>query len=354
MKEKDKKRDYTHFTTRELINDPYFQDWILDPSGDSDAFWREWVLDHPEKSKFVRIARKVLKSIRFELHWPSEEQAHSSFEEAQWIIGQKNQPGDLKKAPAWMKTGWKIAAVLAGALLVGLGYYLYRQQDGEQRYSTGFGSMQVIYLPDSSRIVLNSHSTLRYRKNWAGKTKREVWLDGEAYFEVRHAPAEGNQARESDSFLVHTGNLLVQDLGTAFDIRKRRGDIEVVLIRGKIQVFFPYALYQEVLRVPGEMIRFDSLGNKLIRDSAIPENYSSWKDKKLLLTNAHLSEIIKYLEDNFGKKVILQDSLLGERTVGGELELDSLQDALFILSKTLDLDIRETDSTLMFKSRKDN
>jgi len=344
MMHSDSHRDYSDFSTGEFINDPFFQDWILEPGGENEAFWLKWLQNHPEKRDVAGEARRILESIRFTIHWPVEEQVQQSLELSLALI-RKQEQGIFRLQ------GWKKIAMLTGAFLLGTFYYLYQRRTIEQLSSTGYGTMQVIYLPDSSQIVLNAHSTLRYKRNWAKADRREVWLDGEAFFDVRHPVEPETGGQRYGSFLVHTGLLDVQVLGTSFDIRKRRGNTEVVLQKGKIKVFSPDARFRELSMNPGDMIRFDSVEQKIYRTTTVAENYSSWKEKKLLLTNVRLGEIIGYLEDNYGKRVLLQDSRMADRTIGGEVELDSLQDALFILCKTLDLEIVETDSTLIFQSK---
>jgi transmembrane sensor len=300
--------------------------------------------DDKDYNKETGEDRKILESIRFSTHWPEEERVRLSLEKSLALIRQS------ERRVIRMRVTRRIAAVLVGAMLTGAAFYLYRGRTAERLVATGYGALKTIYLPDSSQIVLNAHSTLRYKKNWKNSGVREVWLDGEAFFDVRHPGAQSDGERFG-SFLVHTGSLDVQVLGTAFDIRKRRGVIEVVLETGKIRVFSPDAVFEALSMTPGDKITFDSAGQSLSRNKTAADNYSSWKDKKLVLTNARLGEIIGYLEDNYGKRVVLQDPRLADRTIGGEVDIDNLQDALFVLSKTLNLDIRATDSTLLFQSK---
>ena len=80
---------------------------------------------------------------------------------------------------------------------------------------TTFGEKKQLTLPDGSRIVLNSCSSLRYPNKFIGKT-RTVELDGEAYFEIAH--------NEKMPFIVSTCNFNVRVLGTQFDVKAYRQD----------------------------------------------------------------------------------------------------------------------------------
>ena len=84
-------------------------------------------------------------------------------------------------------------------------------------------------LSDGSLIVLNSESKLRYPVNFNGDT-REVFLSGEAYFEVAKNP--------SKPFVVHTNHADVQVLGTLFNVSAYpdEEDTGVTLVHGSVQV----------------------------------------------------------------------------------------------------------------------
>lgn len=352
------RNQYDDCTIPELINDPFFQDWVLNPTPADESFWQQWTKEHPEKQQVVEEARKILLSIGFITHWPSEEQLQHSLSRSLALITEQENGGNINKEESspyigkWIRllgTSRQIAALLTGILLLGTALYFYRYHNREQVETTGYGMLKTIYLPDSSQVVLNAHSSLRYDRNWTSNGRRELWLDGEAFFDVRHGNIGSRKDQRYAAFLVHTQALNVEVLGTSFDIRRRRGNTEVVLMTGRIKISSPDAQFETIWMAPGDRILYDSAERKIYRSSAIPAEFASWKDKKLVLTNAPLSGIIKYLEDNYGKRILLQDPKMADRTVGGEIYLDNLQDALFILSKTLDIAIEDQGDTIQFK-----
>jgi transmembrane sensor len=349
----DQFQPYQDFTFKEFICDEYFQDWILHPDPQRDLFWKNWILLHPDQEEPISKAAELLKSIQFAEYRPTEQQVRESLEKILARMGP-----DEAKETYFLRVGirhigrWgKAAAILTGILLAGLLYFFLKRSPAELSLATAFGKLDTAELPDHSRVVLNANSKITYYKDWSRKKPREVWLEGEAFFDVVHLNTGTENPAPYDLFYVHTPVLTVEVLGTSFDIRVRRGKTEIVLESGRIKITLNNQEQQGYELTPGEKITYDASSGLLIRSKTDPANYSAWKDKKLVLVNARLSEIIAYLEDNYGKKVLLQDPLLANRTIGGEVDLDSLQDALFILSKTLDLEIVETDSTLVFKSR---
>ena len=76
---------------------------------------------------------------------------------------------------------------------------------------------------------LNSNSSLRYDANFSEKS-RNVFLEGEAYFDVFHNPQM--------SFIVHASDLDVKVLGTAFNVKSYAKDksVETTLLRGKVVI----------------------------------------------------------------------------------------------------------------------
>lgn len=91
------------------------------------------------------------------------------------------------------------------------------------------GSRSKINLPDGSQVWINSGSRFTYAGDFKGDT-REVYLSGEAYFDVAHD--------KSRPFIVHTSGIDIKVLGTAFNVKAFDVDptIEATLIRGMIQV----------------------------------------------------------------------------------------------------------------------
>ncbi len=150
-----------------------------------------------------------------------------------------------KKRRFLASVSWRIAASLTLLVVVA---YLWTRKDDEQvafleehrhRQETGEtvneitntdGSVQTITLPDSSFVELSPGSTIRYARRWADAT-REVWLTGDAFFNVRKDPTR--------PFLVYSGSVVTRVLGTSFSVSAPAGakSVEVMVRTGKVSVF---------------------------------------------------------------------------------------------------------------------
>jgi transmembrane sensor len=344
---------YADYDMPDFICDPFFQEWIIHPDGGHAAFWEGWVRQHPEKAQTIDEARLLLLSMSFEEDFPDERMVQQSLAIVREKMDGMERVVTIPQAEGTAygpepTSGGRIrrirwAAAVAAAVVVGtaIGYFLIDERHAQRSYATQYAEIQTLYLPDSSKLILNAHSSVRYNKEWKPGQVREVWLDGEAYFDVRSVAAS--------TFFVHTKDLTVEVLGTAFDIRNRRGKTEVVLQSGKIRVRFPAGGHADIVMTPGNKLHYDPAKAALAHANVIPENYTAWKDKKL--TDATAGQIIEYLEDNYNKTIILENETLADKKIGGVILLDNLDDALFALSTVLNVNVIQHQDTLILKPR---
>ena len=91
---------------------------------------------------------------------------------------------------------------------------------------------QVLHLPDGSTVIISAGSKLNYSSSFGDIRKREVYLEGQAYFDISH--------NASKPFIVHTGKIETTVLGTAFDIKAwpANADVIVTVIRGKVCLLY--------------------------------------------------------------------------------------------------------------------
>lgn len=203
---------------------------------------------------------------------------------------------------------FRVAAVLLPcALLLGIGYRL------DSRIGGLFSPMEYaeIYVPrgerlhmvfqDGTHMYVNSETRVRYPKKF-GLTRREVFLDGEAYFEVSH------NARRP--FTVNIGKSKINVLGTSFDVMayEREHQINVTLDEGSINMTDGERTY---LLAPSERLIYDKdrQRGRLIK-SYDSRQSSRWKDNVLVFRDASLSEVIKVLGRWYDVDFDIKDQLV--------------------------------------------
>lgn len=207
-----------------------------------------------------------------------------------------------------------LAAALIGLIVVAFAY-LYESSPGQGEeivLKTSFGQTSKILLPDSSVVFLNGNSQIRYGASWLGK-ERELWLEGEAFFDVKHQP---NHSR----FLVHLPNQkTIQVLGTEFNVSDRSAGSYIVLKSGRIQLDLPGARPALHLK-PGDMVEVQESKGQIanIKTTRVDaEAYAMWKEGKWELESTSLNEMLVRLNETYGLDVrARQPDLLTKRASG--------------------------------------
>ena len=343
--------NYTKFTLTDFIWDEYFQDWIMRPDEQKNEFWNHWLKSHPNKRQIVEQAKQVLLNIQFKEDIPTQEQIQNALaKNLAEINAMENVSGEeMKIIPISRFTHLrKIAAIFIGVMLIGAAVFYYNWRNATTTIATNYGELKTLILPDGTEITLNAKSSVTWLKHWRSNEPRKVQLTGEAFFKVTHLNKDENNIKSSERFIVSTSDLNVEVLGTTFDVKNRRGKTDVILKTGKVKVAFRNVKYGDIIMRPGDMVAYEAKTKQVKKINTDPVVQTSWIDKKFILHDATVKNIIEYLEDNYGYKVVLKDTAISNKKMEGTLLLDNLPDVLFVLSTSLDIKIYKEDSTLIF------
>ncbi|MDX9883905.1 MAG: FecR family protein [Prolixibacteraceae bacterium] len=216
----------------------------------------------------------------------------------------------------WFREWPKYAAVAVVAILITIvaDYFADNYISGKQyaSVSSPIGQITNLTLFDGTNVWLNAGSTLKYKKtfNWSD---REVYLDGEALFEV-----EKNNGR---SFVVHAGNSSVKVHGTVFDVRaySNMSAIETVLIEGSVEFI---SNGNSVFISPGERLICSMPTGKITKSGINTAEYTSWKGGKISFNNKSLDELIVQLEHWYEVKFRFESEELKDYRFTGVINKD--------------------------------
>lgn len=226
------------------------------------------------------------------------------------------------------------AAILVGVLFaVGLLYSSFQQVT----IQTPYGKMQTVTLPDGSKVTLNANSNIKYVRSWDDNEIREVWIEGEAFLRVSHLHKKG-PIKDHQRFVVHTGALNVEVLGTSFNVNDRRGRTEVALLNGKIRLSPRNEKEKPLILAPGDIVEY--AGGKLNKKPNNVVEYTSWKDGKLYFRDVPLSKIFHYFEDIYGYKVKVEDPKILTRRLSGTMSSKNEKVFFETIARTLNLSIQ--------------
>lgn len=196
------------------------------------------------------------------------------------------------------------ACLAAVAVFVGIRWLSLTTRAQPVVYSTGLGEQRTEQLPDGTRIVLNTQTTLQVRYS---RRQREVLLQqGEAMFDVVH------DARHP--FEVIAGGGSVTDLGTQFQVRNEDGMAAVTLLHGRVEVV---AQDEHKELVPGEQARYGAgtagISVRRVDTAAI----ASWMRGRLDFDGLPLGQAVAEANRYSAVKLRLGDPRLASMLVGG-------------------------------------
>ena len=199
-----------------------------------------------------------------------------------------------------------------------------------------FGKRSRIVLADNSVVWLNSGSKLIYPARFAND-KREVFLEGEAIFEVSHD--------EKHPFVVMTRNLDVQVLGTVFNLcaYPDENTVSTVLESGSVQLFYNNRVLlgaKKEMMLPGILAVYDQAEKRMTQTQVNTKDYTSWKDGIVVLDKNSLGSIAKKLSRYYNIPIQIEDPKLAEETFSGYLDLkNSAVQVLELISEIIDFEI---------------
>lgn len=189
-----------------------------------------------------------------------------------------------------------------------------------------YGKRSIIILADGTKVYLNSGSSLAYPAKFAA-AKREVYLEGEGYFEV---------AKEEDRhFIVQTAYKAVEVLGTQFNvfIDEASHTFETVLVNGRIEL---ESNDGKIELSPNQLYTFSYESKEEEFKTVEVENYISWIEGRLKFTGETLSNVINKLEKAYNVKIIISEPKYLDYKITGSLNLrDTPESTLDVLMKIL-------------------
>lgn len=341
-----------YITVEDFVLDPTFRSWVMDKDKETSRGWENFLLQNPEKSSLVKEAREFLLELE-ELESISSETSLSFqakqklWKEIQSGLQEKDRAtfaeSQVPKAFQSTEITSKIrhsaksrslyfylvaASIIVFIIASGVLYLEIENRDIPESIETPWltdstppGIKSSSKLPDGSVVFLNAGSSIRYREGLAGNI-REIFLEGEAFFEVSKDTLR--------PFLVHSGNLSTQALGTSFNIRNfKEKPVEISLKTGKVRVESLDHSYLQIL-IPGEGIS-ESEGT-LVKSKVDMEIATAWMNKTIVFESEEFSEVISELENWFGANIILTNLPQKPASITAKYVNESLENILFGLS----------------------
>jgi ferric-dicitrate binding protein FerR (iron transport regulator) len=223
----------------------------------------------------------------------------------------------------------KVAAVVGLVAIASVGVYLYSAAPlNEPIASSELVKTKIrdsfVRLPDGSSVVLNEKSKLTFPDSFDGSSTREVQLEGEGFFDIKHDPAK--------PFIVRSGNVVTTVLGTAFNIKAFPADQDVIVTvtRGKVEVSADQKVLGVITRDQQITVNKKSVvTNQHIVNS---EETIAWMERDIFFDDITMEEAIEELENRFGVKInMLNDQIKDCRFTATFVKGEDIEQILLVI-----------------------
>ena len=286
---------------------------------------------------------------KWEKEW-ADQYIHTTESDAQWErMRHKMQISQSIHQSQTSQTIWirvmSVAAILAIAILVTWSVLYPQIHTGTPSYflcSAAYGEKSKLVLTDGTAVWLNAGSSLRYSDQF-GKQHREVYLNGEGYFEV-------NKNKEQN-FIVHTDIYDIIVKGTKFNVSAYEEDptVSTTLIEGSVDISYD----NEVMALlPGEKINFIRSSKRFIRSKVDAEQSKAWAENRIEYSDITLKELIIKLSRQYDVSIQLASSAepLSDKSFHISLRNgETVDDVLSALKAILPITVERTEGQILIK-----
>ncbi|TAG17303.1 MAG: FecR family protein [Cytophagia bacterium] len=360
---------FENYTVKDFLLDDRFVDWVK--QGTEDAFWQDILTQYPQKRAAITQARSiVLATTQLPVQSLKDNDLAAMWQKIQWRI-QKEETQDTPVRGIGQRWWWAAAA----SVLLVVGWWSWQQPHLSQQGVTyeklvsqvGVQKMAeqtnentkplLVNLPDGSSVLLQKGGKLSYATNEFNVEKREVYLSGEAFFEVKKETKK--------PFFVYANELVTKVLGTSFTVRafKDTKQVEVIVKTGKVAVFTqndPEKKYKlanralsGVVLLPNQQIVLDRTNLRLSTPLiAKPERLTlPAQNLSFEFDDVLVSEVIDAIEKAYGVEVVYDAELLSECKLTAHLTDEPLYDKIKMICQALDAHYEVVDAQIVIQTK---
>ncbi|NOW94217.1 FecR family protein [Mucilaginibacter sp. SG564] len=353
--------NYTNYEVEDFLHDDFFIDWVLKNQPHHQAFWEQWLAENPGRKKTVDQARAIILAIR--VNPLTEELTNAEVNAMATNIYQQAieqyEPAVIKQR--FYQTGWfRVAATVI--LVAGAGFLFFKkyrqpvssQADPFLQVINHTPKSKLVRMSDGSLAVLKPGSGLKYLRSF--HDKREVFLDGEAFFEIHKNPQM--------PFRVHSHDMVVQVLGTSFTVTSRRNNqnFKVVVNTGKVLVYNQKEVTKEgkrqheVILTPNQQVTVADKQLSFKKETlAIPLTLSKeMAQKEFTFDNAPLSAVIDRINKDYDVNIEYDKAKLGSISLTISISDRPLDEKVKLICKAINATCQFIDGRIIINGQNPN
>ncbi|MFN3849702.1 MAG: FecR family protein [Spirosomataceae bacterium] len=320
--------------------------------------WEEFQEENPELQHIIDEAIESLN--RLSLKW-NEEQIRQKFYQLKRKLDEEGETKVVAFRPFY-----QIAVGLAATIAILIGaWWMFVRQDVSPIYkelvtdktliekvNEGNNPMLVM-LSDGSSILLQKNSRLSYPKQFSGD-KREVYLDGEAFFEIAKNPQK--------PFMVYANEIVTKVIGTSFTIKAPHGekDIKVIVRTGKVSVYRLNEIKEKatktnlegVVITQNQQIIFDkkqiNFSKSLIDE---PQILQQTQPFKFDFNDESAAEVFKTIQKAYGVTIVFDEELMKDCPITASLSDEPLYGKIELVCQAIEAEYEVIDGQIIINSR---
>lgn len=337
------------WTVEDFILSPEFRKWVLSPDVETNLVWEGCLSKNPGKLGEIKLAKEILINLSTKSYKLSVNDKEDLWKKVDLETESIQEEGNTRKViplnanstikrmeqsqmdPFRISQFYRVVAILA--VCFGLSFLtatiLHEKEEHIEvpfvytEHITRPGVKSNLTLTDGSKVILNSGSRIYYVANFQ-TNKRELFLEGEAYFEVFKDP--------NRPFIVHSFTISTTALGTSFSINAYEKDaVNIYLLTGKVAVADELDNHTGVFLEKGEAVLADKNGS-LTKGKFNEERATAWTKGIILFEQTPIIEAIETLENWYGVQFDLKNKPAANLTVSGKFHNELLQNILIGLS----------------------
>ncbi|MEO9512046.1 MAG: FecR domain-containing protein [Flavobacteriaceae bacterium] len=208
-----------------------------------------------------------------------------------------------------------------------------------------YGKRFDLVLSDGTHVFLNAGTSMRYPVRFIDGYDRDVFLQGEAFFDVTENPQK--------PFTVHADKLGVRVLGTRFNVADYPEDAQtdVVLVDGSVGLHTEDQGNHEAAHImePGNKASFDKSQKTIVEQKVNTSIYTAWVNGDVVFRDAPFKNIVKRLERLYNVTIINNNIELADEIFNASFEVgnESINDILRFFNQLHQIDYKIEENTII-------
>lgn len=230
-------------------------------------------------------------------------------------------------------------AVAASILLIAGGGWFYKLHNTVQNLQfITQGETQTTHLADGSVITLNRMSLFEYPSAFKGNERRVQLKSGEAFFNIAHD--------KSKPFIISAGNIMIKVVGTSFNVKNKKGGIEVIVETGVVKVS---RNGQSLNLERGEKALIKNASATLQKERNTDQLYTYYRSKEFIAEDTPLWRVVEVLNEAYDSKIVIERNDLRNLPLNTTFKNESLDKILDVISRTFKITVERRRGTIILK-----